>query len=39
MELTVVLKSNGTAYYQGPVIDITLRGIESTSTFATRHIS
>lgn len=30
MELTVVLKSNGTAYHQGPVIDITLRGIEFT---------
>lgn len=39
MELTVVLKSNGTAYHQGPVIDITLRGIESTSTYATRRIS
>lgn len=33
MKLTVVLKSNGTAYHQGPVIDITLRGIESTSTY------
>ena len=33
MKLTVVLKSNGTAYHQGPVIDITLRGIECDTSY------
>ena len=34
MELTVVLISNGTAYHQGPVLDITLlRGIECDTSY------
>ena len=33
MELTVVLISNGTAYHQGPVLDITLRVIECDTSY------
>ena len=33
MELSVVLISNGTAYHQGPVLDITFRNIECGTSY------